>query len=100
VRRDARTPANAVTMTFEYFAPRCGRTQRPVVEFGGDPVEVFGAVCGEITALGEVLLQQAVGVLICGALPGCVRVAEVDVDISVDGDLFPLAHLWSLVPGQ
>ena len=59
------------------------------------------ALCsGEVAALREVLAQQAVGVLVRGALPGCVRVAEVDVDVGVHGDLLPLAHLRALVPGQ
>jgi hypothetical protein len=43
---------------------------------------------------------QTHSVFIRGALPGCVRVAEVDVDVGVDGHLFPLAHLRALVPGQ
>ena len=49
-----------------------------VVEFGGDVVEVLGAVHGQVGALGEVLAQQPVGVLVGAALPGRVRVAEVD----------------------
>ena len=35
-----------------------------------------------------------------GALPWCVRVTEVDVDVGGDTDLFPVAHLGALVPGQ
>jgi len=31
---------------------------------------------------------------------GRVRVAEVDVDTGGDGDVFPVAHLRALVPGQ
>lgn len=41
------------------------------VDFGGDGGQVFGAVGGEIGALGEVLPYQAVGVLVgAGAVPG------------------------------
>jgi hypothetical protein len=39
-------------------------------------------------------------VLTGGALPGCVGVAEVDVDVRSDTQLLPLAHLDALVPGQ
>ena len=42
----------------------------------------------EVEALGEVLAQQPVGVLVAAALPGCVWVAEVDVDVGVDVELF------------
>jgi hypothetical protein len=35
-------------------------------------------LCLEVGALGQVLAQQAVGVLVRAALPGRVRVAEVD----------------------
>ncbi len=39
---------------------------------------------GEVRALRHVLAQQAVGVLVRAALPGTVRVAEVDLDARVD----------------
>src|SRR5215207_9352910 len=49
---------------------------------------------------GKVLAEQAVCVLVGGPLPGRVRVAEEDVDIGSDGDLFPVPHLRPLIPGQ
>ena len=59
------------------------------------------AVSGEVGAFGEVLAEQAVGVLVGAALPGAVRVAEVDLDQpAVDPELGVLRHLRSLVPGQ
>ncbi len=69
-------------------------------EFLSNPVEIFAAVHAEVGALRKVLAQQAVEVFVGAALPGRVRVAEVDVDAGIDGDLFPVAHLRSLVPGQ
>src|ERR1035438_10189054 len=71
-----------------------------VVELAGYPVKVHRAVDREVGALGEVLAQEAVGVLAGAALPRCVRVTEVDVDVGGDAHLFPVAHLWALVPGQ
>jgi hypothetical protein len=51
-----------------------------VVELVGDPVEFGVGDGGEVGGFGEVLAQQPVGVLVGGALPRSVRVAEVDVD--------------------
>ena len=42
----------------------------PVVEFLGDRVEVVLGVCAQVGALGEVLAQEPVGVLVGAALPG------------------------------
>ena len=50
----------------------------PGVELGGHFFQVLPAVHGKVGALGEVLAQQPVGVLVAAALPGRVRVAEVD----------------------
>ena len=72
----------------------------PVVEFVGDGVEVRFGDGGEVGALGEVLPEEAVGVFVRAALPGGVRVAEEDVDAGVEADLFSVAHLGALVPGQ
>src|SRR5664279_2334784 len=41
----------------------------PGVELGGDGGEIVGGVNGQVCALGEVLPQQAVGVLVGAALP-------------------------------
>ena len=57
------------------------RLARPAVQGGGYGGEVVGAVAGEVGALREVLAQEAVGVLVGGALPGALRVAEVDRQI-------------------
>jgi hypothetical protein len=46
----------------------------------GNPVEICGAVDAQVRALGEILAQQPIGVFIDAALPGRVRVAEVDLD--------------------
>jgi hypothetical protein len=48
-----------------------------------------------IGALGEVLAQQPVGVLVGATLPGRVRVAEVDVDVDVDLFQSRISGPWS-----
>ena len=54
----------------------------------------------EVSTFGEVLAQQAVGVLVRAALPRTAGVAEEDVQPSVDTQLGVLRHLRALVPGQ
>ena len=60
------------------------RLARPAVQGGGDRGEFVGAVAGEVGPFREVLAQQAVGVLVGAALPGALRVAEVDRQAGVD----------------
>ena len=72
----------------------------PVVEFGGDRVEVVLAVSGEVGAFGEVLPEQPVGVLVGAALPGRVRVAEVDLHIQCGRHTPVQGEFGSLVPCQ
>src|SRR4051795_1737765 len=69
-----------------WFQP-AERLSRPAVELGGDGVEVGLVVGGEVGALGEVLAQEAVGVLVAAPLPGAVGVAEVDGHAGVDREL-------------
>ena len=54
----------------------------------------------EIGAFREVLAQQPVGVLVGGALPWAVRIAEVDLHARIDLQARVLGHLGTLVPGQ
>src|SRR5712664_2709597 len=55
-------------------------------------------MCAEIGSLWEVLAQQAVGILVGAALPGTVRVAEVDLQPSADPQVRMLRHLCPLIP--
>src|SRR6266508_1894991 len=54
------------------------------VECERDGGELVGAVSAEVGPSGEVLAEQAVGVFVAAALPGAVRIAEVDVEADVD----------------
>src|SRR5258708_13973699 len=82
-----------------WFEPAQGLTGS-VVERVGRGVEVVLAVEGEVGALGEVLAEQSVGVLVGASLPGAVGVAEVDVHVGVDAELGMFAPLFALLPGQ
>jgi len=72
----------------------------PVVEFGGDAVEVVAGPYVQVGALGEVLAEQAVGVFVGAALPGSVRVTEVDLQAGRNLNPVVVEHLVALVSGQ
>ena len=50
---------------------------RSFIELAGHPVQVCLGVDRQVRPLGEVLPQQAIGVLVGAALPGALRIAEV-----------------------
>ena len=54
---------------------------RSFVELPGHFIELVLGEHGQVDALREVLPQQAVGVLVRAALPGALRIAEVDLDV-------------------
>src|SRR3954453_20743733 len=69
---------------------RCSPAQglsRPAVEGDRHGGKVLGAVHAEVGALGKVLAQQPVGVLVRATLPGAVGIAEVDRHASLDPEL-------------
>src|SRR3954453_17635551 len=76
------------------------RLTRPAVQRRGHGGKSFRPVHAQVSALGEVLPQKPVGVLVRPTLPGAVRVAEVDLQASVDPELGVLGHFRSLIPGQ
>src|SRR5215211_513778 len=73
---------------------------RSAVEGDRHGREVLGAVHAEVSALGEVLPQQPVGVLVRATLPRAVRIADVDRHARLDPELGVLGHFRSLIPGQ
>jgi hypothetical protein len=64
---------------------RTAIASRSGVELEGDEVEVGLAVARQVGALGQVLAQEAVGVLAGAPLPGALGVAEVDGDVGSRG---------------
>src|ERR1700758_2526320 len=76
------------------------RLSGPCVEGGRHGRNVVGAMHAEIDAFWKILAQQSVGVLVGAALPWAVRIAEIDLDASVDLQACVLSHLSSLIPSQ
>src|SRR5918998_551809 len=72
----------------------------PTVKGGSDRLKFVMGVPGEVSALGKVLAQETIGVLIGTPLPRAVRVAEVDWQSCFDSELDVLSHLGTLVPCQ
>ena len=54
----------------------------------------------EVCLLGEIMPEQAVGVLVTTALPRTVRVGEVDLDAGHLGEPFVLSHFTPPIVGQ
>lgn len=73
---------------------------RSAVELMGDGAKVLCGVDGEVGALGKVLPQQAIHVLVGAALPRRVRVAEVDPEAGEGLDVLVECEFAPLVPGE
>src|SRR3990172_4070465 len=51
----------------------------PRVQFPGNRIQLLLREAAQVGALGQVLAQEAVGVLVDATLPGAVRIGEVDL---------------------
>ena len=65
------------------------------VQAMGDGVQFALGVARQVRALGQILAQQAIGVLISAALPGTVRIGKEDLDREPLGQLLVLGHLFA-----
>jgi hypothetical protein len=63
-----------------------------------DCAQLIDTVPAEICAFRKVLPQQAIGAFVAPALPGTLRVAEIDFQTCVDLELRMLGHLRTLIP--
>jgi hypothetical protein len=61
---------------------------RPAVQTVGDRIEFVQTVDRKVSAFGQVLAQQSVGVFASAALPRAVRVAEETTEINREGWFF------------
>ena len=55
---------------------------------------------GQVHALGEVLSEQAIGILVRAALPGVLWIAEVHLDVGGEREALMIGHLAAAIPGE
>lgn len=63
-------------------------------------IQFVCAILAEVRPLWKVLAEQTIGVLVAASLPRALRVAEIDVETSIDPELGVLCHLGALVQGR
>ena len=73
---------------------------RAAIELGRDRIQPSLVELAQVGAPGQVLAEQAVGVLVGATLPGAAGVAEEDLDTGVDGELGVFGQLPAVIPGQ
>jgi hypothetical protein len=76
------------------------RFPRPLVELALDLVEIGLRVWRQVRPARKVLAQQPVGVLVRSALPGALRVAEIDGNVSFRGEALVVGEFFSAIPRQ
>lgn len=69
----------------------------PGVELPSDGIKIGLTEAGKVGALGQILTEQSVGVLVDAALPRAVRISEVDLDAGDLGKPLVLRHFASLI---
>jgi len=82
------------------FIRRGLKSQRfswPLIQTQSDLVQLRLRVAGQIRLLRQVVPQEPVGVFVRAALPGTLRIAEVNLDIGSHGEAFVLGHLQPAV---
>lgn len=73
---------------------------RSGIELPGNSIQIVLAVAGQILALGQILAQQPVGVLVRSALPRTAGFGEEHRDARAFGQAPMFAHLLAQVIGQ
>src|SRR3990167_11103776 len=80
--------------------PEAQRLAWSGVQLPGDRIQRFLREAAQVAALGQVLPQQAVGVFVNAALPGTVRIGEVDLPPGGFRQPLMFRHFPALVVGQ
>jgi hypothetical protein len=72
----------------------------PFVQLSRHGVELGLRVARDVDALGQVLPEQAVRVLVAAALPRAAWIAEVDLDVGGKREPLVTGHLFASVPRE
>lgn len=89
--------------TFAEHLSGCVETERfarPLVQLSCNCVELKLRVTRQVHALGQVLPEQPVGVLVAATLPGALRITEVDLYVGRHREFLVPVHLRATIPGQ
>ena len=70
------------------------------VQLPGHPIQISLRVYRQVRSLGEVLPEQAIGVLVGAPLPRTSRVAEINIDIGLQAKPSMIRELLATIPGQ
>lgn len=70
------------------------------VQFPGNRVQLILRILAQIAALGKLLAQQSVRVLVNPSLPGAVRIGKVDLDAGGCRQLLMGRHFLALIVGH
>lgn len=70
------------------------------VQLPGNGIEFFLREVSQVSSLGEVLSEQAVGVFVDAALPWAVRIGKVNFHAGGQGQALVLSHFLALIVGQ
>jgi len=73
---------------------------RPAIEFGRDGIQRCLVELAQVAALGEVLAEQAVGVLVGAPLPRAARVTETEIDLHLTPTEWQLLEQLVRNPGK
>ena len=71
-----------------------------LIKAQGYLVEIGLRIVGQVGFFRKVLSQQAVGVFVGAALPGALRITEVDLHLRGHREAFVSGHLQASIPGQ
>ena len=73
---------------------------RARIQAMGDGIQLTLRIGGQVRALGQVLTQQAIGILVGATLPRGMRIGKEDLDRESLGQLLVLGHLFAPIVGQ
>ena len=82
---------------------RCFETQgfaRSEIESGHGLFQLFIRKRLEVRFLWKILSEQAIGVFVGTALPGCIGVCEVELEMEKLSDLFVVCELFAMIGSQ
>ena len=66
----------------------------------GDGIQLTLRIARQVRALGQILAQQPIGILVGPALPGTVRIGKEDLDGEPLSQTFVRGHLFAPIVGQ